>query len=114
MWASCLGDGAAHQSRNVPIVLAGSNGGYFKQGKNIQFNELYTPDQWSGDPLPPTAGAPLKDAVDKVVSGDGRTVAAPDLSNNDLCVSILNSFGMETETFGDARFCHGPLPYIKA
>jgi hypothetical protein len=64
--------------------------------------------------LPPTAGAPLKDAVDKVVSGDGRTVAAPDLSNNDLCVSILNSFGMETETFGDARFCHGPLPYIKA
>jgi len=114
MWASCLGDGAAHQSRNVPIILAGSNGGYFKQGKNIQFNDLYTPDQWAGDPLPPTAGAALKDAVDNVVSGDGRTVGTPDLTNNDLCVSILNSFGMETETFGDPRFCHGPLPYIKA
>ena len=29
-------------------------------------------------------------------------------------VSILNSFGVEATTFGDPRFCHGPLPGIKA
>jgi hypothetical protein len=61
MWASCLSDGAAHESRNAPIVLGGSNGGYFKQGLN----------------------------------------GAPDLSNQDLCVNILNSFGLEDTTFGD-------------
>ncbi len=48
----------------------------------------------------------LVDVVEKV--------GTPDLSNQDLCVSILNSFGMETTTFGDPRFCKGPLPLIKA
>jgi len=28
-------------------------------------------------------------------------------------VSILNSFGVQTDTFGDPRFVHGPLPNIK-
>jgi hypothetical protein len=115
MWTSCLSDGAAHESRNVPIVLAGSNGGYFKQGKNIQFNDVYTPEQWDGDPLPASMGADaLKPYIDGVSSGDQKKIGTPDLSNNDLCVSILNSFGTQTETFGDARFCKGPLPHIKA
>jgi hypothetical protein len=29
-------------------------------------------------------------------------------------VSILNSFGVQTNTFGDPRFCKGPLPGITA
>ena len=114
MWASCLSDGAAHESRNAPLVLAGSNGGYFKQGLNIQFNDVYTPEQWA-DPLPPSMGNDVvKPLVDNVRSGDGKKIGAPDLSNQDLCVSILNSFGMEETTFGDPRFCKGPLPLIKA
>jgi hypothetical protein len=115
MWTSCLSDGAAHESRNTPIVLAGSNGGYFKQGKNIQFNDVYTPDQWDAEPVAPSMGnAVLKPLIDKVASGDQKKLGTPDLSNQDLCVSILNSFGMEDTTFGDARFCKGPLPLIKA
>jgi hypothetical protein len=112
MWSSCLGDGAAHLSNNVPVVLAGSNGGYFKTGRNIQFNDVYTPAQWAGDPLGSAAGQALTDAVDAVRSGDQKKIGTPDLSNNDLMVSILNSFGMQTNTFGDARFCHGPLPNL--
>jgi Protein of unknown function (DUF1552) len=115
MWASCLSDGAAHESRNAPIVLAGSNGGYFKQGLNVQFNDAYTPAQWDTEPLPPSMGNDLvKPVVDKVRSGDGKAIGSPDLSNQDLCVSILNSFGMEDTTFGDSRFCKGVLPLIKA
>jgi len=114
MWSSCLGDASAHQSNNAPIVLAGTNGGYFKTGRNIQFNSVYTPAQWAGDPIGATEGAKLTAAADAVRSGDQKTVGTPDLSNNDLMVSILNSFGVEATTFGDPRFCKGPLPGIKA
>jgi hypothetical protein len=114
MWTSCLSDGAAHESRNVPVVLAGSNGGYFRQGLNIQFNDVYTADQWDAEPLPASMGAAaLKPFIDKVSSGDQKKIGSPDLSNNDLCVSILNSFGLEDQTFGDPRFCKGALPLIK-
>ncbi len=114
MWSSCLGDASSHLSNNVPVILAGSNGGYFKQGRNIQFNSTYTPAQWAGDPLGPGDGQALTDAADKARVGDQQTVGGPDLSNNDLAVSILNSFGMTDTTFGDPRFCKGALPYIKA
>lgn len=115
MWASCLSDGAAHESRNAPIVLAGSNGGYFRQGLNLQFNDVYTPELWGTEPLAPSLGnAMVKPLVDDVRSGDGKKIGSPDLSNQDLCVSILNSFGLEDTTFGDTRFCKGPLPLIKA
>jgi hypothetical protein len=113
MWSSCLGDASAHQSNNAPVVLAGTNGGYFKTGKNIQLNSVYTPAQW-GEPLSPTAGAALTAAADAVRSGDQKTVGTPDYSNNDLMVSVLNSFGVQANTFGDPRFCKGPLPGIKA
>jgi hypothetical protein len=115
MWSSCLSDGAAHESRNAPVVLAGSNGGYFKQGLNIQFNDVYTPEQWDAEPLAPSLGNDaVKPVVDKVRSGDGKKIGLPDLSNQDLCVSILNSFGMPDTSFGDPRFCKGPLPLIEA
>ena len=115
MWTSCLSDGASHESRNAPIVLAGSNGGYFKQGKNIQFNDVYSADQWDAEPLAPSMGnAVLNPIIDKVASGDQKKIGNPDLSNQDLCVSILNSFGMDDTTFGDPRFCKGALPLIKA
>jgi Protein of unknown function (DUF1552) len=115
MWASCLSDGAAHESRNAPLVLAGSNGGYFKQGLNVQFNDMYTADQWDAEPVAASMGnAVLKPLIDKVSSGDGKKLGTPDLSNQDLCVNILNSFGLADTTFGDPRFCKGALPNIKA
>lgn len=33
-------------------------------------------------------------------------------SHNDLLVSLLHAFGGEDETFGDERFCTGPLPNL--
>ncbi|WP_437822030.1 DUF1552 domain-containing protein [Sorangium sp. So ce1078] len=39
----------------------------------------------------------------------GRWVRYPNLSHNDLLVSILNLFGDDRTTFGDPRYCTGPL-----
>jgi hypothetical protein len=114
MWSSCLGDASSHINNNIPVVLAGTNGGYFRAGRNIQFNDVYTAAQWAGDPLGASDGQALTDAADKARTGDQHTVGTPNLSNNDLAVSILNSFGEPDTTFGDPRFCHGALPIIKA
>jgi hypothetical protein len=92
MWSSCVGEAASHHSDNMPIVLAGTNGGFFRNGRCLRFNDVFTAD-------------PVKDQ---------NTIGAPDLSNNDLMVSILNSFGSTAQTFGDPRFCKGPLPGVKA
>ncbi|HVZ72292.1 MAG TPA: DUF1552 domain-containing protein [Polyangia bacterium] len=97
MYTSCLSDGASHHSDNMMFTLAGSNGGYFRQGKLIRYNNVFTAD-----------------AVK-----DQNTIGTPDHSNSDLMVSIMNSFESAagvplSTTFGDPRFCTGPLPSIKA
>jgi hypothetical protein len=97
MYTSCLSDGASHHSDNMPITLAGSNGGYFRQGKLIRYNNTFTAD----------------------ATKDQNTIGTPDKSNSDLLVSIMNSFEAAagkpaSTTFGDPRFCNGPLPSIKA
>jgi hypothetical protein len=73
MYTSCLSHGAAHVSTNVPITLAGSNGGYFRQGRLIRFNNTFTAN----------------------AATDQTTIGTPDLSNADLMASILDSFGMQ-------------------
>jgi hypothetical protein len=97
MWTSCLSDGASHHSDNMPITLAGSNGGYFRQGRLIRYNNTFTAD----------------------ATKDQNAIGTPDKSNSDLLVSIMNSFEAAvgkplSTTFGDPRFCNGPLPGIKA
>jgi hypothetical protein len=100
MYTSCLSDGSSHHSDNMPITLAGSNGGYFKQGHAIRFNNIFTSNAVN-DQVQPPAGV-------------------PDLSNSDLMVNILNSFEVATNptqlstTFGRPEFCHGALPNVKA
>jgi hypothetical protein len=42
----------------------------------------------------------------------GRWLTHGGISHNNLLVSILNLFGDGRQTFGDPRFCSGPLPNI--
>jgi hypothetical protein len=116
VWGSDLSDPV--QPNNAPLVLAGSNGGYFRTGRSIRFDDVWTPAQWSGPILGPSddqvTSAATTSAIDLVRNGDQVTVGPNDRSNNDLSVSILNSFGVEADTFGDPRFCKGALPMIRA
>jgi hypothetical protein len=100
-WVNCLSDGSSHHSDNMPFTLAGSNGGYFKQGHAIRYNDVYTTDPINDQKAPPAG--------------------KPDLSNNDLMTSILNSFEVAMDptlppstSFGRKDFCRGPLPNVKA
>jgi Protein of unknown function (DUF1552) len=95
MYTSCMSDGQAHVSTNVPIVLAGSNGGYFKQGKALRFNNTFTNNALQ----------------------DQQAIGTPDVPNNDLLASILDSFGQLSAmpaTMKDPRFYRGSvLPFVK-
>jgi Protein of unknown function (DUF1552) len=118
MYSSCLSDGSAHISDNAYFALAGSNGGYFKSGKLIRFNDVYTPLGVGVDPL-------SNDWYTKTGAGGGvqtaqqdqGKVGSPDLSNNDLMGSIFDSFGLDMQTvaptIADSRFFHGNLPGVK-
>jgi hypothetical protein len=119
MFTSCLSDGSSHISDNAYFALAGSNGGYFKTGKLIQYNDVYTPLGVGIDPLSNEwytktgAGGGIQTAQQ-----DQNTVGTPDLSNNDLFASILDSFGLDitnvAPSMTDPRFFHGGLlPGVK-
>jgi hypothetical protein len=120
MYTSCLSDGSAHISDNAYFALAGSNGGYFKTGQLIRYNDVYTPLGVGVDPL-------SNDWYTKTGTGGGVQTAQqdqgkvgdPDYSNNDLFASIFDSFGLEMATvapsMADPRFFHGNLlPGVKA
>ena len=40
----------------------------------------------------------------------GRHLNYKDLSHSDLHVSVMQALGIKTTTFGDPKFCNGPLP----
>lgn len=42
----------------------------------------------------------------------GRYIQYQSASHNDLLVSVLNAFGIEATTFGEADMCDGPLPNL--
>jgi len=76
VWAHELSDGRAHHFANLPWVIAGSAGGYLKQGQHIDL----------------TNGGNLFDFAD---------VGVP---HNRMLVTFLNSMGIAEERFGDANF----------
>jgi hypothetical protein len=39
LWINELGRGNSHSRNNIPIVMAGSAGGYFRTGRFLQYDE---------------------------------------------------------------------------
>jgi hypothetical protein len=120
MHTSEVSDGANHISDNMAITLAGSNGGYFKQGQAIRFNSVFTPlpIPANADPSSYFLTNDWYTTAVQAAAKDQATVAGPDLSNNDLMATILDSFGLNVETvapsIADPRFFHGNiLPGVK-
>ena len=118
MYTNEMSAGCEHISDNAYFTLAGSNGGYFKTGKLIRFNDVYTPLGVDIDPLSNewyTSVGPGGGIQTATVDTD--TVGNPDLSNNDLLGSILDSFGLDIPAvaprMADPRFSHGNLPAVK-
>lgn len=83
MWLPELADGNAHNNNNLPIVIAGSAGGYFKQGVavNVDGGTLGT-----GDSLASCAGGSTD-------VGFGTGSRSGNVPLNKLYVTLLNALG---------------------
>ncbi len=82
LWTSDMHEGNNHTFNDLPFVLAGSAGGYFRTGRY----KVYGP-------------------INREIAGFGNGI-----NQNDLFVSIQNAFGINATTFGEPRLCKGPLP----
>ncbi len=82
-----LAKGNTHDSRNMPYLLAGSAGGYFKTGRYLRF--------------PRDGSKPLQPYP------RGRW-------SNDLSVTLLQSMGSNATTFGDPSMFTAPIDSLKA
>ena len=89
LWINEMGDASLHEAANMPVVLAGSCGGYLKTGRFLHFT---TPKSFSG---PPSWAISPIDIV-------GET-------HSNLLLSLLHAFGGDDATFGDPAFCSGGL-----
>jgi hypothetical protein len=71
VWVNELAKGNDHTHDNVPIVMAGSLGGYFKMGRYLTF--------------------------------PGK------VPHNNLFLSLIAGMGLPATTFGNPKYCSGPL-----
>lgn len=90
-WCSDHGCGN-HNYDMMPIVVAGSGGGYLKTGRHIGF---------------PNG----TDGLGFVQVGNTQATGP---SQSELYVSFLNAMGIEANSFGKADLCRGPLPGLAA
>ncbi len=88
LWANHMGDGNLHNSVDLPLILAGSCGGYFKTGRILKF---------PGPRAKPFPSAEL------YANGQNPTPL------NGLYVGLANAMGIPITTFGDPGY-GGLLP----
>jgi hypothetical protein len=89
VWINELGDASVHKGENIPVVIAGGCGGYFKTGRFINYTTPHTisgPASWPVNPI----------------SYVGET-------HSNLLLSLLHAFDQPDASFGDPAFCSGGL-----
>ncbi len=94
-WCSEHGCGN-HNYDRMPLLVAGSGGGYFKTGRVINY-----PNQTSG----------LGYEQSKYNSGRAKLTGP---GHGELYTSFLNAMGVPATTFGVESECRGPLPGLTA
>ena len=87
-WGNELDMGAAHNHDDTPFVLIGGGAGKLKTGQLVRF--------------------PLQ------IPGDPTTGSIVNRSHNDLLISLARVMGIDMTTFGDAKYCTGPITEILA
>ncbi|HYQ17001.1 MAG TPA: DUF1552 domain-containing protein [Polyangiaceae bacterium] len=101
VWMMEDSDGSAHNLNNLPIIQAGSGGGYFKTGKviNLDSGSGATPEQMLGRSL-----AHCTADTDTMITGiDQATGTPPEFGNapiNKYFCNIMNAMGMRAGADG--------------
>jgi hypothetical protein len=99
MWLPELADGNAHNNNNLPIVIAGSAGGYLKQGVSV--NVSTDEDLATGN-----SEAACQVEGEEVSAGSSTGSQGGNVPLNKLYVTLLNAVGAKTpegapiQTFG--------------
>jgi hypothetical protein len=99
MWLPELADGNAHNNNNLPIVIAGSAGGYLKQGVSV--NVSTDEDLATGN-----SEAACQVEGEEVSAGSSTGSQGGNVPLNKLYVTLLNAVGAKTpegapiESFG--------------
>jgi hypothetical protein len=88
MWLPELSDGAAHNQNNLPIVIAGSAGGYLKQGAVVNVD--------TGTPQAGNSDNSCKDGGQ--IGNTGSTGGMTPI--NKLYVTLMNAVGCKAEDGG--------------
>jgi hypothetical protein len=103
VWLSDCSDGCAHNSNNMPIIQAGSGGGYFKTGKVIDL------DPGSGATAEIMLGRSLSQCtpgtdmmVDGVNKGTGTDPKYGNAPVNKYFCNIMNAMGLKAGADGFA------------
>jgi hypothetical protein len=87
-WGSEVALGAAHNHDSAPFVLIGGGGGKLKTNQVVRF--------------------PVK------LDSDPSTSSITDRAHNDLLITLGQVMGVNMTTFGDAKYCTGPIKEILA
>jgi hypothetical protein len=81
---SVIGEAWYHGERNVPVVLAGGAGGYFRTGRYLRFGNFPA------------------DGIKNREPHGGRTM-------NDVLISLCHAMDVNVSTFGNPAYCTGPI-----
>lgn len=86
VWVNEVGNAGSHDTGNVPFTLAGTAGGAIRTGRYVDIGGSHG---WGCRESEPAC-----------------------VPQNNLWVSLLQAYGVETDTFGDPRYSSGPLSQL--
>jgi hypothetical protein len=101
VWLNEDSDGCAHNLNNMPIIQAGSGGGYFKTGKIVHLdpNSGATAEDMLGRSLSQCVPG-TTDTVDSVNQGTGTDPRFGNAPVNKYFCNIMNAMGMKADESG--------------
>jgi hypothetical protein len=97
VWFQEMSDGNAHNLNNLPIVHAGSAGGYFRTGQSINVEDGSASLSRGNSESQCNGGS---DQVNGVNQGTGTPATAANAPINKYFVSLMNALGVKAGTDG--------------
>ena len=104
-WFNEMSDGNAHNLNNLPVIQAGSGGGYFKVGQSIQLDTATastgaTATVWQGNSESQCADGSATGSVNGLTQQTGTTNTVGQAPINKYFCNIMNAMGVMADSTG--------------
>jgi hypothetical protein len=105
VWFNEMSDGNAHNLNNLPIIQAGSAGGYFKVGQTIQLDTATastgaSATVWQGNSEAQCADGSTSGQVNGLTQATGTTSTVGQAPINKYFYNIMNAMGVKADSTG--------------